>query len=108
MITLPSKEQIKEPLAKLIAETCHCDFEPILAGKPFADVMEHYDSLAMLEILLSIEAEYEINSDDMLPRDYMNEHDLVENFPKNLGELIDKMYEVVDFLNSKKEQDTES
>ncbi len=99
-IILPARAELTSAVADIIAEVCHCDRQALLEGRPFAEVIEHYDSLAMLEILLGIETQYDVSTAAMLPADYRSEEDLAEVFPKNLVELIDKIYFVAQTINA--------
>src|SRR4051794_38422606 len=101
MITLPDKSRLREDLAKIIAETCRCEPQALLENKVFTEVIEHFDSLAMLEVLLGIESEYGILTDDLLPNDYRTQEEIIEYFPKNLDELVEHLYRVSSQLNDK-------
>ena len=104
MITLPERPELRAALAKIIAEVCRCDEEALLKDTPFSDIIEHYDSLAMLEILLGIEARFDISTDDMLPPEYRTQEEVAELFPKTLDELADHTYNVAARLNKEEQE----
>lgn len=94
MSGLPDREQLRVTLAKVIAETCRCDAAALLRDDPFTTVIENFDSLYMLEIMLGIEVEYGLSADDLLPRDYTTSEELAEFFPINLTELAEHIEKV--------------
>ena len=104
MITLPERPELRAALAKIIAEVCRCDEDALLNDTPFSEIIEHYDSLAMLEILLGIEARFDISTDDMLPPEYRTQEEVAELFPKTLDELADHTYNVVARLNKEEQE----
>ena len=108
MITLPERPELRAALAKIIAEVCRCDEEALLKDTPFSEVIEHYDSLAMLEILLGIEARFDVTTDDMLPPEYRTQEEVADLFPKTLDELADHTYNVAARLNKEEQEKAEA
>jgi len=93
---LPDTPELREKLAEIIARVCKCEPEPLLEDKPFTTVIEQFDSLAVLEILLEIETVYGIETDEMLPVDQeTGAQELTSAFPTNLSELIVYMHDVL-------------
>lgn len=108
MITLPERPELRAALAKIIAEVCRCDEEALLKDLPFSEIIEHYDSLAMLEILLGIEARFDVTTDDMLPPEYRTQEEVADLFPKTLDELADHTYNVAARLNKEEQEKAEA
>lgn len=104
MIVLPERAEFRTVLADIIVEVCRCEKEPLVNDEPFESFIEHYDSLAMLEILLGIEARYDVTTDDLLPAEVRTQEEMMAVFPKNLSELVDYVYKVVAELNTVKEE----
>ncbi|MGE8604382.1 acyl carrier protein [Bordetella trematum] len=95
-IVLPDEPELRQKLAEIIARVCRCEPEPLLEDQEFSAVVTQFDSLAVLEILLEVETEYGIQTDEMLPVDQeMGAQEITNIFPKNLSELIVYMHEVV-------------
>lgn len=93
---LPDTPVLREKLAEIIARVCNCEQQPLLADKDFSTVIEQFDSLAILEILLEIESTYGIETDEMLPVDQeMGTQEMTNVFPANLSELVVYMHEVL-------------
>lgn len=93
---LPDTAQLREKLAEIIARVGQCEPEPLLEDQDFSAVVAQFDSLAVLEILLEVETEYGIETDEMLPVDQdKGAEELLSVFPKNLSELVVYMHEVV-------------
>ncbi|MGO3740628.1 acyl carrier protein [Kerstersia sp.] len=95
-IAIENTPEVRERLARIIAETCRCDAEPLLEGMPFASVIEQFDSLAMLEILLAIETELGVDSESLMRRADSETVNLEETFPEDLSSLIQLMKVVLD------------
>ena len=92
---LPGLSVQREKLASIIADVCRCESAPLLADQDFSVVITQFDSLAILEILLEIETEYHIPTDEMLPADHaQGAQEIATIFPKNLSELIVYMQDV--------------
>jgi acyl carrier protein len=93
---LPDDPELREKLAEIIARVCKCDPAPLLEDKEFSTVIEQFDSLAVLEILLEIETVYGIETDEMLPVDQeTGAQELTSAFPTNITELIAYMHDVI-------------
>lgn len=93
---LPDTPELREKLAEIIARVCKCEPEPLLEDQAFSTVIEQFDSLAVLEILLEIETVYGIETDEMLPVDQeTGAQELTSAFPTNLSELIVYMHDVL-------------
>lgn len=107
MIVLPERAEFRTVLADIIVEVCRCEKEPLVNDEPFESFIEHYDSLAMLEILLGIEARYDVTTDDLLPAEVRTQEEMMAVFPKNLSELVDYVYKVVAKLNTAKEEEAQ-
>lgn len=94
-IVLPDTPELREKLAEIIARVCRCEPGPLLEDQDFSAVITQFDSLAVLEILLEVETEYGIETDEMLPVDQQTGMQEITNiFPKNLSELIVYIHEV--------------
>jgi len=88
---------LREKLATIIAATCRCEREPLLEDQEFSAVITQFDSLAILEILLEIETEFGLTTDEMLPTHHdVGAQEFTSVFPKNLSALIVYMHEVVE------------
>lgn len=86
---LPDDAVLRARLADIIANVCRCEPAPLLEDQPFSVVITQFDSLAILEILLEIETEFQIPTDEMLPRDHASgAQEITSVFPGNLSELI--------------------
>jgi len=97
MQTLPDTPKLREKLATIIATTCRCEREPLLEDQEFSAVITQFDSLAILEILLEIETEFGLTTDEMLPTHHdLGAQEFTSVFPKNLSALIVYMHEVVE------------
>ncbi|AZY49140.1 hypothetical protein C0J09_08275 [Bordetella avium] len=93
---LPEDAVLRGKLAKIIAGVCRCEPEPLLDDQPFTTVITQFDSLAILEILLEVETEFHIATDEMLPSDpASNTTEITAVFPANLSALVSYMHEVV-------------
>lgn len=93
---LPADSELREKLADIVARVCSCERAPLLEDQPFETIITQFDSLAVLEILLEIEAVYGIETDEMLPVDQdAGSQELLSVFPTNLSELARYMREVV-------------
>jgi|GEM_PF-5582135 len=93
---LPEDSALREKLAEIIARVCRCEPGPLLEDKEFSTVIEQFDSLAVLEILLEIETVYGIETDEMLPVDQeTGSQELTSAFPTTLTELIAYMHAVI-------------
>ena len=91
----PNLSVQREKLASIIADVCRCESAPLLEDQDFSAVITQFDSLAILEILLEIETEYHIPTDEMLPVEHATGAQEITNiFPKNLSELIVYMQDV--------------
>uniref|UniRef100_UPI003340A066 acyl carrier protein n=1 Tax=Castellaniella defragrans TaxID=75697 RepID=UPI003340A066 len=96
MQTLPDTPILREKLAAIIARTSRCEPEPLLEDQEFASVIAQFDSLAILEILLEIETEYGLTTDEMLPTHHdVGAQEFTSVFPKNISALIIYMHEVM-------------
>jgi len=96
MKILPDTPLLREKLAHIIAGTCRCEPGPLLEDQPFAAVIEQFDSLAILEILLEIEAEYGLTTDEMLPTDHdVGAQEFTSIFPRDLSGLVAYMHQAV-------------
>ena len=94
---LPDPQVLREKLAAIIANVCRCEPEPLLEDQEFSAVITQFDSLAILEILLEIETDFHIQTDDMLPTDHaVGAQEITTVFPNNLSALIVYMHEVVE------------
>ncbi|MCO7641101.1 phosphopantetheine-binding protein [Pseudomonas sp. S 311-6] len=93
-IVIENTAPVRDRLARIIAETCRCEAAPLKDDVPFATVIEQFDSLAMLEILLAIEAEFGLDSETMMRREEMETVNVEELFPENLSGLIHLMQAV--------------
>lgn len=93
---LPADPEFREKLATIIATIGRCDRQALLDGQSFATVMSDFDSILVLEILLEIETEFHITTDDMLPTDGAYQPQEITNaFPENLDGLMVYMRAVV-------------
>lgn len=96
MQTLPDTPILREKLAAIISQTCRCEPEPLLEDQEFASVITQFDSLAILEILLEIETEFGLTTDEMLPTNHaVGAQEFTSVFPKNLSGLIVYMHAVM-------------
>lgn len=96
---LPDDAVLREKLAAIIADVCRCEPGPLLADEPFSSVITQFDSLAILEILLEVETQFNIATDDMLPRDHaIGAQEITSVFPADLSALIVYMHKVVERL----------
>ncbi|MBV7483491.1 acyl carrier protein [Bordetella sp. BOR01] len=96
MQTLPDTPILREQLATIIARTCRCESASLLQDQEFAEVITQFDSLAILEILLEIETEFGLTTDEMLPTNHeMGAQEVMSVFPGNLSALIVYMHEVM-------------
>lgn len=93
---LPNDEELRDRLATIIASVGRCEREPLLEGKPFTEVVDQFDSLLVLEILLEIEAQFRVETDEMLG-EHAHEpgHEISAVFPKDLDGLVAYIHEVV-------------
>lgn len=95
MDTLPDTPVLREKLAAIIARTCRCEPAPLLDNHAFASVIEQFDSLAILEILLEIETEFGLSTDEMLPAEHhVGAQEFTSVFPRNLDDLAACMRQV--------------
>jgi acyl carrier protein len=93
---LPEDPEFREKLATIISSIGRCDRDALLEGKSFATVMSDFDSIMVLEILLEIETEFHITTDDMLPTDGAYKPQEITNaFPEDLDGLMAYMRTVV-------------
>lgn len=93
---LPADPEFREKLATIIATIGRCDRDALMEGKSFATVMSDFDSIMVLEILLEIETEFHITTDDMLPTDGAYKPQEITNaFPEDLTGLMAYMHTVV-------------
>jgi len=93
---LPEDPEFREKLATIISSIGRCDRDALLEGKSFATVMSDFDSIMVLEILLEIETEFHITTDDMLPTDGAYKPQEITNaFPQDLDGLMAYMRTVV-------------
>lgn len=93
---LPEDPEFREKLATIISSIGRCDRDALLEGKSFATVMSDFDSILVLEILLEIETEFHIMTDDMLPSDGAYKPQEITNaFPEDLDGLMAYMHTVV-------------
>lgn len=93
---LPADPEFREKLATIIASIGRCDRDALLEGQSFATVMSDFDSILVLEILLEIETEFHITTDDMLPTDGAYKPQEITNaFPEDLTGLMAYMHTVV-------------
>jgi acyl carrier protein len=100
---LPDDPEFREKLATIISSIGRCDRDALLAGQSFATVMPDFDSIMVLEILLEIETEFHITTDDMLPTDGAYKPQEITNaFPQDLDGLMAYMRAVVVRLEAKK------
>lgn len=96
---LPEDSILRDKLAAIIADVCRCEPAPLLEDQQFSAVITQFDSLAILEILLEIETEFHIQTDDMLPKDHeVGAQEITSIFPSNLSGLIAYMHQVVERL----------
>ncbi|WP_407848876.1 acyl carrier protein [Bordetella petrii] len=94
-ISLPESGLLREKLAAIIAATCRCEPAPLLEDQEFGAVVAQFDSMAVLEILLEIETEFGLTTDEMLPTDHnLGAQEITSVFPKNLSGLMAYMQEV--------------
>lgn len=87
-VAIENTPEVRQRLARIIAETCRCEAGPLLDGKPFAAVIDLFDSLAMLEILLAMETELGIESEAVIRSAQSENVNLEEVFPVDLDGLI--------------------
>ncbi|MCD0502870.1 acyl carrier protein [Bordetella petrii] len=107
MNTLPEVPQLRDKMAAIIADTCRCEPGPLLADQEFSAVITQFDSLAILEILLEVEAEYGLTTDEMLPTDHnVGAQEITNVFPRNLSGLVAYMYQVAARRPANGAQDT--
>lgn len=100
---LPDDPEFREKLATIISSIGRCDRDALLAGTSFATVMPDFDSIMVLEILLEIETEFHITTDDMLPTDGAYKPQEITNaFPEDLDGLMAYMRTVAARLKAKK------
>ncbi|EHK68224.1 acyl carrier protein [Achromobacter arsenitoxydans] len=86
---LPDDAVLRARLAAIIANVCRCEPAPLLEDQPFYAVITQFDSLAILEILLEIETEFHIPTDEMLPKDHASgAQEITSAFPGDLSELM--------------------
>ena len=96
MQTLPDAPVLRKQLATIIARTCRCEPQPLLEDQEFGSVITQFDSLAVLEILLEIETEFGLTTDEMLPTNHdVGTQEVMNVFPVNLSALIIYMRDVV-------------
>jgi len=89
IVSLPDTPVLRDRMATIIATVCRCEPGPLLDGQAFSAVIMQFDSLAILEILLEVETEFHIQTDDMLPLDHATgAQEITSVFPKDLSELI--------------------
>lgn len=102
---LPDDPLLREKLATIISSIGRCDRDALLEGKPFAQVMSDFDSILVLEILLEIETEFHITTDDMLPTDGAYQPQEITNaFPEDLNGLMAYMRAVVARIETAKKE----
>ena len=100
---LPDDPEFRDKLATIISSVGRCDRDALVAGMSFATVMPDFDSIMVLEILLEIETEFHITTDDMLPTDGAYKPQEITNaFPEDLDGLMAYMRTVVVRLEAKK------
>ncbi|MFJ3463112.1 acyl carrier protein [Achromobacter spanius] len=100
---MPDDPEFREKLATIISSVGRCDRDALLEGTSFATVMPDFDSIMVLEILLEIETEFHITTDDMLPTDGAYKPQEITNaFPEDLDGLMAYMRTVVARLEAKK------
>lgn len=104
MIVLPERSEFRTVLADIIVDVCRCDKELLLSDAPFESFIEHFDSLAMLEILLGIETRYDVSTEVLLPAEVRSQEEMMTVFPKNLSELVEHVYTVVEQLNTQEQE----
>lgn len=93
---LPDDAELRDKLATIISTIGRCDRQALLDGQSFATVMSDFDSILVLEILLEIETEFHITTDDMLPTDGAYQPQEITNaFPQDLTALMAYMRAVV-------------
>lgn len=103
-ISLPDDAALREKMASIIAQVCRCEPGPLLEDQEFSAVITQFDSLAVLEILLEVETEFHIQTDDMLPLDHTTgAQEITTVFPKNLSQLIVYMREVAARVTARQE-----
>ncbi|MCM2482876.1 hypothetical protein [Burkholderia glumae] len=61
----PAGDALRVAIASCIAEHLNVDAARLLAGVPFAEVIPDFDSLMLLEIVLLLEAKFELKLDEV-------------------------------------------
>lgn len=93
---LPDDSILREKLAAIIADVCRSEPAPLLEDQSFSAVITQFDSLAILEILLEVETQFNIPTDEMLPADHATgAQEITSVFPSDLSALIVYMHKVV-------------
>jgi len=77
-------DEVKNQMATLVSEYMGIDRELVLSGKKFDTLIEHFDSLAMVEIQLLLEKHYDVE----LNFEGVDK----EAFPTDIDELADGFY----------------
>lgn len=96
-LVLPDDSVLAENLAVIIADVCRCEAGPLLDDQQFSTVITQFDSLAILEILLEIETQFGIPTDEMLPADHAaGAQEITTVFPSDLSALIVYMRKVAE------------
>lgn len=94
---LPDDAILREKLAAIIADVCRCEPAPLLNDEPFSAAIAQFDSLAILEVLLEVETQFNIPTDEMLPADHAaGAQEITSVFPSDLSALIVYMHKVVE------------
>ncbi|MGV2864845.1 acyl carrier protein [Achromobacter sp. AGC39] len=102
---LPEDPQLRETLATIISSIGRCDRDALLEGKPFVQVMSDFDSILILEILLEVETEFQITTDDMLPTDGAYQpQEITNSFPEDLNSLMAYMRAVVARIDAARQE----
>lgn len=98
---LPDDSILREKLAAIIADVCRCEPAALLEDRPFASVITQFDSLAILEILLEVETQFDVPTDEMLPADHAaGAQEITSVFPSDLSALVAYMHKVVERMAS--------
>ncbi|WP_050462845.1 hypothetical protein [Herbaspirillum autotrophicum] len=90
-------DEVKNQMATLVSEYMGIDRELVLSGKKFDTLIEHFDSLAMVEIQLLLEKHYDVE----LNFEGVDK----EAFPTDIDELADGFLQ--QYQRQKNQQKTE-
>ncbi|MCS3509260.1 acyl carrier protein [Achromobacter sp. JUb104] len=102
---LPSDAQLRKKLATIVSSIGRCNRDALIEGKLFSQVISDFDSILVLEILLEIETEFHITTDDMLPTGGAYKPQEITNaFPEDLNGLMAYMHSVIARIETAKKE----